>query len=161
LARQTHEIIATMPVGATGLVGRCVPLDGGWKRFCEVEWRGVRGWASSCCMAELKETTQFSYRVTQNLILRSGPDKSSWNMLTNYAPGDYIPEGKIFTWKSRPDAGNCTSGRGGEIWCQLSYTHDGGIKTDGWVSAHFLRSTATKMLLACLFQTPDPECAGR
>ena len=95
----TYQEIAKMPLGATGLVGRCVPLDGGWKPFCEVEWQGVSGWASTCCMAELEETTQFSYRVTQNLILRSGPDKSSWNMLTNYAPNDYIPEGKIFTWK--------------------------------------------------------------
>jgi hypothetical protein len=75
-------------------------------------------------LAEFEETTQFSYRVIQNLFLRSGPDKSSWNMLTNYAPKDYIPEGKIFTWKRRPDAGNCTAGRGGEIWCQLTYTPD-------------------------------------
>src|SRR5262249_3525430 len=80
----------------------------GWKPFCEVEWQGWSGWASSCCMAELGEPTQFSYRVTQNLILRSNPDKSSWNMLTNYAPNDYIPEGKKFTWKSRPD--NCAAG---------------------------------------------------
>jgi hypothetical protein len=157
----TYQEIAKMPLGATGLVGRCVPLDAPWKPFCEVEWRGVSGWASSCCMAELEETTQFSYRVTQNLILRSGPDKSSWNMLTNYAPNDYIPEGKTLTWKRRPDAGNCTSGRGGEVWCQLTYTHDGGIRTDGWISAHFLRSTATEMLLSCLFQTRDPDCPSR
>jgi hypothetical protein len=153
-----YQVIAKMPLGATGLIGRCVPLEGDWKPFCEVEWQGVSGWASKCCMAELEETTQFSYRVTQNLILRSGPDKSSWNMLSNYAPKDYIPEGQIFTWKGRPNAGNCTAGRGGEIWCQLTYTHDDGIKTNGWVSAHFLRSTTTEMLLACLFQTPDPEC---
>jgi hypothetical protein len=153
-----YQVIAKMPLGATGLIGRCVPLEGDWKPFCDVEWQGVSGWASKCCMAELEETTQFSYRVTQNLILRSGPDKSSWNMLSNYAPKDYIPEGQIFTWKGRPNAGNCTAGRGGEIWCQLTYTHDDGIKTNGWVSAHFLRSTTTEMLLACLFQTPDPEC---
>ena len=153
-----YQVIAKMPLGATALIGRCVPLEGDWKPFCEVEWQGVSGWASKCCMAELEETTQFSYRVTQNLILRSGPDKSSWNMLSNYAPKDYIPEGQIFTWKGRPNAGNCTAGRGGEIWCQLTYTHDDGIKTNGWVSAHFLRSTTTEMLLACLFQTPDPEC---
>jgi hypothetical protein len=120
----TYQEIAKMPLGATVLVGRCAPLDGGWKPFCEVEWQGVSGWASSCCLAEFEQTTQFSYRVTQNLFLRSGPDKSSWNMLTNYAPKDYIPEGKIFTWKRRPDAGNCTAGRGGEIWCQLTYTPD-------------------------------------
>ena len=94
-----YQVIAKMPLGATALIGRCVPLEGDWKPFCEVEWQGVSGWASKCCMAELEETTQFSYRVTQNLILRSGPDKSSWNMLSNYAPKDYIPEGQIFTWK--------------------------------------------------------------
>jgi hypothetical protein len=110
-------------------------------------------------MAEPGGPTQFSYRVTQNLILRSNPDKSSWNMLTNYAPNDYIPEGKKFTWKSRPDASNCAAGNGGEVWCRLTYIHDGGIKTDGWVSAHFLQSTITGTLLACLFQNPDPDCA--
>ena len=150
----TYQEIAKMPLGATVLVGRCAPLDGGWKPFCEVEWQGVSGWASSCCLAEFEQTTQFSYRVTQNLFLRSGPDKSSWNLLTNYAPKDYIPEGKIFTWKRRPDAGNCTAGRGGEIWCQLTYTPDSGITINGWVSAHFLRSTTTQRLLACLFQNP-------
>ena len=153
----TYQEVTRMPLGANGLVGHCVRLQGGWKPFCEVEWQGWSGWASSCCMAELGEPTQFSYRVTQNLILRSNPDKSSWNMLTNYAPNDYIPEGKKFTWKSRPD--NCAAGSGGEVWCQLSYIHDGGIRTDGWVSAHYLRSTITGMLLACLFQNPDPDCA--
>ena len=97
----TYQEIAKMPLGATGLKGRCVPLDGGWKDFCEVEWQGVSGWASSCCMVELEETTQFSYRVIENLILRSRPDKSSWNMLTNYGPKDYIPKGTIISWKSR------------------------------------------------------------
>jgi hypothetical protein len=63
----TYQETANMPLGAIALVGRCVPLDGGWKPFCEVEWQGVSGWASLCCMAELEETTQFSYRVTQNL----------------------------------------------------------------------------------------------
>jgi hypothetical protein len=153
----TYQEIAKVPLGATVLVGHCVPLDGGWKPFCEVEWQGVGGWASSCCLAEFEETMQFSYRVIQNLFLRSGPDKSSWNMLSDYAPNDYIAEGKIFTWKGRPDA--CTAGRGGEIWCQLTYTHDGGIKTIGWVSAHFLRSTRTEKLLACLFPNHDPDCA--
>jgi hypothetical protein len=155
----TYQEIAKMPLGATGLKGACVPLDGGWKPFCEVEWQGVSGWASSCCMVELEETTQFSYRVIQNLILRSVPDKSSSNMLSGYAPKDYIPEGTIFIWKKPPDAGSCKGGRGGEIWCRITYTHDNGIITDGWVSAHFLRSTASQNLLACLFQNPDPNCA--
>ena len=153
----TYQELTKMPLGATGLVGRCVRLQGGWKPFCEVEWQGVSGWASSCCMAEVGEPTQFTYRVTQNLILRSNPDKSSWNMLTNVEPNDFIPEGTRFTWKSRPE--DCTAGIGGEVWCRLTYTHDGGIRTEGWVSAHFMRSTITGMLLACLFLNPDPDCA--
>jgi hypothetical protein len=72
-------------------------------------------------------------------------------MLNNYAPKDYIPEGEIFAWNDRP---NCTTSRGGDIWCQLTYAHDGGLKTDGWVNAHFLRSTTNQRLLACLFQSP-------
>src|SRR5262249_27366716 len=141
----TYQEITKMPLGANGLVGHCVRLQGGWKPFCEVEWQGWSGWASSCCMAELGEQTQFSYRVTQNLILRSNPDKSSWNLLSNDAPNDYIPEGTRFTWKSRPDAGDCAAGSGGEVWCRRTYTHDGGIRTEGWVSAHFLRSTINGM----------------
>jgi uncharacterized protein YraI len=53
----TYQEVAKMPLGATGLVGRCVPLDGGWKPFCEVEWQGVRGWASSCCIADWEPST--------------------------------------------------------------------------------------------------------
>jgi hypothetical protein len=62
----TYQETAKMPLGAIALVGRCVPVDG-WKPIGEVEWQGVSGWASSCCMAELEKTT---YRVTQNLSLR-------------------------------------------------------------------------------------------
>jgi hypothetical protein len=70
----TYQEIAKIPLGSTVLVGRCLAVEGGYKPFCEVEWQGMSGWASSCCMASLEETTQFSYRVTQNLFLRSGPE---------------------------------------------------------------------------------------
>ena len=73
----------------------------------------------------------------------SNQDKTSWNTLAYFAP-DYIPEGTIFTWKKPADADNCTAGHGGEIWCRLTYTHDNGIRTEGWVSAHFLRSTTSE-----------------
>jgi hypothetical protein len=53
----TYGVIAQMPVGTTGLIGNYVPLDGGYVPFCEVEWNGQRGWASSCCMAELGQPT--------------------------------------------------------------------------------------------------------
>lgn len=49
-----YGVIAKMPKGATVLVGRCIPLGGGWKPVCEVEWQGITGWASSCCMVDLQ-----------------------------------------------------------------------------------------------------------
>ena len=52
----TYNLIAQMPVGTTGMMGNCVPLDGGYLPFCEVEWNGNRGWASSCCMADVDDT---------------------------------------------------------------------------------------------------------
>ena len=52
-----YELVTTMPLGETGLVGRCVPLDVGYLPFCEVEWRGIKGWASSCCMAYTDESS--------------------------------------------------------------------------------------------------------
>jgi predicted aspartyl protease len=69
----TYEAIAKMPLGATGLVGRCTPLDGGWKPFCEVEWQGVSGWASSCCMADLEEAENFYGATMDDLI--NAPDR--------------------------------------------------------------------------------------
>jgi uncharacterized protein YraI len=49
-----HRRVVSIPAGATGLVlGRCrMPDDGGKNRWCEVEWRGHRGWASACCMVD-------------------------------------------------------------------------------------------------------------
>jgi hypothetical protein len=46
-----YDLVAEMPLGETGLVGKCVPLDSGYLPFCEVEWRGTTGWASSCCIS--------------------------------------------------------------------------------------------------------------
>jgi hypothetical protein len=46
-----YDLVAEMPLGETGLVGKCVPLDGGYLPFCEVDWRGTIGWASSCCIS--------------------------------------------------------------------------------------------------------------
>ena len=51
-----YELVTTMPLGEMGLVGRCVPLDGGYLPFCEVEWKGVTGWASSCCISDMEQS---------------------------------------------------------------------------------------------------------
>ena len=53
----TYDVIAQMPVGTTGLMGTCVPLAGGYLPFCEVEWNGKHGWASSCCIADVEQST--------------------------------------------------------------------------------------------------------
>lgn len=51
-----YELVTTMPLGETGLVGRCVPVGGGYLPFCEVEWRGITGWASSCCISDMEQS---------------------------------------------------------------------------------------------------------
>lgn len=51
-----HRLVVAMPAGATGvMVRRCRrPDDGGSRLWCEVEWRGFHGWASSCCMVDAR-----------------------------------------------------------------------------------------------------------
>jgi hypothetical protein len=46
----SFQQIASIPEGSTVLVGRCVKPEG-LLPFCELEWQGKNGWASSCCMA--------------------------------------------------------------------------------------------------------------
>lgn len=48
-----HPVIVGIPAGATGVrKGTCRPPDDGQSLhdWCEVEWRGFTGWASSCCI---------------------------------------------------------------------------------------------------------------
>jgi uncharacterized protein YraI len=51
-----HEVVVAIPKGASDVsVGRCrMPDDGGTIAWCEVEWRGRAGWASACCMVDIK-----------------------------------------------------------------------------------------------------------
>jgi hypothetical protein len=93
------------------------------------------------------------YRVIQNLMLRAEPDKNSWNVLSAYAPNDYIPEGTVFNF---PQNATCRYGNGQEVWCHVWYNRQGN-KIWGWLSAHFLRDN-NGVLLACRYNTPDPEC---
>jgi hypothetical protein len=79
------------------------------------------------------------YHVIQNLMLRSEPNKNSWNVLSAYAPYDFIPHGITFTFGPNP---KCMYGNGQEVWCHVWYTPPGQpqtIKMWGWISAHFLR----------------------
>jgi hypothetical protein len=52
-----YESKAKMPLGAMGLAGSCVPVGEGFLPYCEVEWQGKPGWASSCCMAYTDESS--------------------------------------------------------------------------------------------------------
>ena len=50
-----HAVVVAIPAGASGvLVGRCrKPDDRSRTPWCEVEWRGHKGWASACCMVDV------------------------------------------------------------------------------------------------------------
>jgi uncharacterized protein YraI len=52
----SHALVVALPAGASGVrVGRCrKPDDGGRIPWCEVEWRGYKGWASACCMVDAR-----------------------------------------------------------------------------------------------------------
>jgi len=48
-----HALIGSMPAGATDVfVSSCRKSDDDEKPWCKVEWRGHRGWASSCCLVD-------------------------------------------------------------------------------------------------------------
>ncbi len=52
---QGHNLVTAIPAGSGGVkVGRCRNPDDGRSRntWCEVEWRGRTGWASSCCFVK-------------------------------------------------------------------------------------------------------------
>lgn len=51
-----YKLVVSIPAGATDvLVGHCrMPDDGGRTAWCETEWRGKKGWASACCMVDVK-----------------------------------------------------------------------------------------------------------
>ena len=52
-----YDVTATMRSGDTGTAGRCVPAEGhsNYLPFCEVEWQGIPGWASSCCIPDAEQ----------------------------------------------------------------------------------------------------------
>ena len=54
----THfPLVTSIPAGATDLVvGQCRPPQDGRSRspWCQVQWRGHSGWASSCCMVNMQ-----------------------------------------------------------------------------------------------------------
>jgi uncharacterized protein YraI len=154
------EIVATMPLGATGWVGRCVPLDGGWKPFCEVEWQGVKGWASSCCMADLEPATRppqqpsqhqpqqsqplespqqknARLRVVRDLTLRTAPDPRSDKVMVGPPLNDAIPTDAKVELRYAKLTTDCRHYDAGDavhtIWCPVFYGDYW-----GWVNAFYL-----------------------
>jgi uncharacterized protein YraI len=51
-----HNLVVSIPAGSSDVtVGRCrMPDDGGRTAWCEVEWRNKAGWASACCMVDVR-----------------------------------------------------------------------------------------------------------
>lgn len=47
---QGHPIVGTMPAGARVSIGQCVAPDDGVSQYqwCQVNYRGIVGWASAC-----------------------------------------------------------------------------------------------------------------
>ena len=73
-------------------------------------------------------------RVTLNMNLRAGPGITFPNVLSPWAPQDYVPQGKTFTW---PGAPGCINGTDGRQWCQVNYKHHN-TETVGWLSERYL-----------------------
>jgi hypothetical protein len=73
--------------------------------------------------------------VTENLMLRLGPDPLSPSLLEGLSP-DYIPAGQRFNFTNFSQA--CTRIYSGRIWCRLNVNgHDGQLRR-GWVNAYYL-----------------------
>ena len=64
-----YDVITTMRSGDTGTAGRCVLAQGNsnYLPFCEVEWQGITGWASSCCIPDVEQAP--SAQAAKGLIL--------------------------------------------------------------------------------------------
>ena len=73
--------------------------------------------------------------VTENLMLRLGPDPLSPNLLEGLSP-DYIPAGRRFNFKDFSQA--CTRIYSGRIWCKLNVSGPDGQLRRGWVNAYYL-----------------------
>ena len=93
------------------------------------------------------------YSVLKNLNMREFPDPKSANVLSRWAPEDFIPQGTTFTGQRF-----CENGRTGYIWCRVTYNHHN-TQTTGWVAGYYLWSAKDRRRLACLYPSPDPDCS--
>jgi predicted aspartyl protease len=97
--------------------------------------------------------TQEAYSVVKNLNMREFPDPKSANVLSRWAPEDFVPQGTTFTGERF-----CQNGPTGYIWCHVTYHHHG-TQTGGWVAGYYLWSAKEKQRVACLYASPDPDCS--
>jgi clan AA aspartic protease (TIGR02281 family) len=104
--------------------------------------------------SDLPEETSlpYEYGVLKNLNLRELPNPDSANLLSRWAPEDFVPKGTSFSEKPR-----CENGPTGYIWCRVTYTHHN-TRTSGWVAGYYLWSAREKRRVACLYPSPDPDC---
>jgi uncharacterized caspase-like protein/uncharacterized protein YraI len=122
----TGRVVAEMPAGASDVsVGRCVPPeDGKGVPWCEVQWRGYAGWASSCCMVEVGDPAR-TFRVLADvsggiLNMRQGPGPNFDVVAAIPANAADVSVGRC----RRPEGGGSTP------WCEVKWR-----AYTGWASA--------------------------
>lgn len=131
-----HPIVASIPAGAAVQVGRCrPPEDGDGPDWCEVQWRGFSGWASSCCWSEASAggATSRTFRVMENvsqgiLNMRAGPGSRHRIVVSMPAGASGVSVGRC----RRPDDG------GSKSWCEVAWR---GYR--GWASSCCLVDAVT------------------
>jgi SH3-like domain-containing protein len=130
----TARVVAAIPAGASDVsVGRCVPPeDGKGVPWCEVQWRGYAGWASSCCMVEAGEATR-TFRVLADvsggiLNMRQGPGPNFDVVAAIPANAADVSVGRC----RRPEGGGSTP------WCEVKWR-----AYTGWASACCMVDVAT------------------
>lgn len=126
-AGTSYPVVAAIPAGAADVqVGRCRPSeDGDGPDWCEVEWRGFSGWASSCCMTPVGSDPAKTFRVMENvsdgvLNMRRGPGSGYRLVVAMPAGASGLTIGRC----RRPDDG------GRNLWCEIEWR---GFR--GWASS--------------------------
>jgi clan AA aspartic protease (TIGR02281 family) len=94
----------------------------------------------------------YDYSVLKNLNLREMPSPDSTNLLSRWAPQDFVPQGTSFD-----EEPHCENGPTGYIWCRITYSHHN-TRTSGWVAGYYLWSAKDKRRVACLYPSPDADC---
>jgi hypothetical protein len=119
--------------------------------------RALYAYAPPAPKPEPQPAAKFHWRVIENLNLRVSPDPRSANVLSQWSPKDFIPEGTTIYGNSLP---RCVPGPTGYIWCDITFGHHG-TATHGWVAGYYLWSLEESRRVACLYPNPDPDCSRK